>query len=133
MKYTYIATPITRIPDMNRPMVDKIAAWIRLHGDYPVIPHDIAARPHDGACPERDAYPGVTGQTHGGLCYLRNDLIVMLRRCDNVIMAPGWSRSRGAAVERMTALAVGMDVRYWHPDSGMAFSFSLKEDREGTR
>lgn len=129
----YIATPMTGIPEMNRPMVDRIARYIDRRGDVPVLPHDIPARPHDGPCPDADSYPGVTERDHGGLCYLRNDLIIMLQRCGAVVMAPGWSRSRGARVEHSTALAVGMDVSYWHPDSGMVSSTPLEEDREGTQ
>ena len=125
----YIATPITGIPEMNRPMVDSIAKHLLDNDIRPIIPHDVAAHEHAGPCPGADEYPGVTGQDHTGFCYLRADLVAMLQ-ADFVVMAPGWNASRGATVERNTALAVKMSVVYYNPETGRTQFRPLPQDRD---
>ena len=44
--------------------------------------------------------------------YLRNDLKELLN-CDEILMLPGWSNSKGAQLERRVALACGIPVSYW--------------------
>jgi hypothetical protein len=44
--------------------------------------------------------------------YLRNDLKHLLE-CDEVLMIPGWSESKGAQLERLVASACGIPIRYW--------------------
>jgi len=48
------------------------------------------------------------------LSFLEADL-EMLRRCDLVVMVPGWQHSEGACAEREEALRLGMPVWVW-PD-----------------
>lgn len=37
----------------------------------------------------------------------------LLRRCDFVVLVPGWSRSRGARIERFTAKVCGIPCYEW--------------------
>ena len=127
MTTVYIATPITGVPEQNLPMVREIAKALESMGFSPIVPHDIDAPDHPGECPEADTYPGVTGQEHGGLCYLKEDLRVMLE-CGMVVAAPGWSKSRGATVEVELAKKVGIPVRYWHPEPQAVMSVPVVSD-----
>lgn len=47
--------------------------------------------------------------------WLKGDL-EMLRRCDFVVMLPGWERSHGAMAERDFAVKRGIPVYYWPED-----------------
>ena len=51
----------------------------------------------------------------GGLCddeaFLEGTM-EMLRRCDVVVMIPGWGVSRGSIAERDTAVRLGLEVIY---------------------
>ena len=44
--------------------------------------------------------------------YLRNDLYLMLT-CDEILMIPGWTNSKGALLERKVAMECGIPVSYW--------------------
>lgn len=44
--------------------------------------------------------------------YLRNDLSILLT-CDEILMLPGWSNSKGAQLERRVASECGIKVTYW--------------------
>jgi hypothetical protein len=44
--------------------------------------------------------------------FLAGDLEIM-RRCDLVVMVPGWQHSEGACAEREEALRLGMPVYEW--------------------
>lgn len=127
MTTMYIATPITGVADQNLPMVREAAKWLERRGIAPVIPHDIEALDHPGECPDWENYPGVTGQGHAGLCYLKEDLRVMLQ-CDQVVALPGWLKSRGAKIEVDLARSVMIPVRYWRPDLGRVSHIPMEED-----
>lgn len=115
----YIAGPITNMPGQNLIVFEWVARHLRKNGHTPIIPHNIPPLSHAGECPEAETYPGVTigpeTDVHGGLCYLRADLVEMLN-CEAVVVLPGWSLSRGALVEIATAQSVGIPVTYWWPD-----------------
>ena len=44
--------------------------------------------------------------------YLRHDLKELLT-CDEILMLPGWSNSKGAQLERRVASECGIKVTYW--------------------
>lgn len=46
--------------------------------------------------------------------WLDGDLAI-LRRCDGILMCPGWEKSEGSRAERTEAQAMGLDV-YYHDD-----------------
>ena len=47
--------------------------------------------------------------------WLRGDLVIM-ERCDLVVMVPGWEKSSGAKAERDRALELGIPVFDWPKD-----------------
>lgn len=75
-------------------------------GYEPVNPFDVPAC-QDSPCRAVPAVPG--SGTHAWECYLRYDLIAMLR-CDGVATLRGWEVSRGARFEVATAVQLGMQV-----------------------
>ena len=90
MSRVYISGPITGIPDYNRPAFAAAARALENMGHEPVNPHDVT--PFDPHMDWAD--------------YLRNDLIALLG-CDAITMLPGAHNSRGAALERHVADALG--------------------------
>lgn len=50
--------------------------------------------------------------------WLQGDL-VMLGRCDLVVMVPGWESSKGACAERERAEMLEINVRYWPQDADL--------------
>lgn len=70
-------------------------------------------------CPHKNTalLDGATGGAGFGdaAVWLEGDL-EMLRRCDLIVMVPGWEQSQGAKAEREEAKARGIPVMYWPQD-----------------
>ncbi|MES2262142.1 MAG: DUF4406 domain-containing protein [Pseudomonadota bacterium] len=92
MKRTYIAGPMTGIPDLNFALFHAEAARLRALGFEAVNPAEI--NPDQGATWE---------------ACMRAD-IAQLVTCDTILLLPGWERSRGASLEHHIARALGMRV-----------------------
>lgn len=93
---TYIAGPMTGLPDFNYPAFNAAADRLRAAGVDVVCPTDL----HDGDTSHPHAY------------YLRLGLRALLD-CDELVLLPGWSGSRGAQLERYVAEVLGMRVTEW--------------------
>lgn len=93
MSVVYIAGPMTGLPDFNFPAFRAAAA-------------DLSARGYDVRTPT-DADGG--SQDKSWQFYMRLALRMLLD-CDQVVLLPGWERSRGACIERSVAEALGMPV-----------------------
>lgn len=67
-------------------------------------------------CPHKNTalMDGVLGDDDAHL-WLEMDL-VMLERCDCIVMVPGWERSEGAKAEKHFAESKGIPVFYWPKD-----------------
>ncbi len=89
----YVSGPMTGIPDLNFPAFNAAAKALRAAGFEAVNPAELN--------PE----PGKSWQA----C-MRVDIRALMD-CDGVALLPGWRTSRGASLERVIALAVGMPVR----------------------
>lgn len=59
--------------------------------------------------------------------WLTGDL-EMLRRCDAIVMVPGWEKSVGAVDERREALAHGLEVFEWE-EEGPPGDYDLRNVR----
>lgn len=81
----------------------------------------------------RDAYPGVHVENPMDLCsphwnWMRcmAKCLRRLRRCQAVVMMPGWESSRGSRTEHKVAKRRGIKIMYqkkdgcliWHPEGG---------------
>lgn len=95
---TYIAGPMTGIPEFNYPLFNEVAAELRANG---VEVHN----PAENDC-------GSFGKPWE--FYMRLALKQLLE-CDSVCLLPGWQNSRGARIEESLARELDMDVlwREW--------------------
>lgn len=121
MSIVYISGPMAGYPDLNSDAFRAAEHAIRESGREPLNPHDIQPHAHGSRCPVvyGDAKPG----DHDGGCYLRGDLIAMLRGADTIYMLPGWSRSKGAQIEVLIARLLHMPIEH-HPDAERGGSFA---------
>lgn len=93
---TYIAGPMTGIPEFNYPLFNEVAAALRANGVEVRNPAE-----NDG---------GSAGKPWE--FYMRLALRSLLE-CDSVCLLPGWWKSRGARIEHQIAYELGMDVWEW--------------------
>src|ERR1017187_10944453 len=95
----YLSGPMSGLPLHNFPAFATAAKILRNRGYTVVSPHECEKVNH--ATPKPWTY------------YLRKDLIAMLQTCDTIVMLDGWQKSRGATLERMVAMTLGMDVKHY--------------------
>ena len=93
---TYIAGPMSGLPDFNYPAFNAAAAQLRAEGVQVINPAE-----SDG---------GSTGKPWE--FYMRLALRGLLE-CDAIVLLPGWEESRGARIERRLAQDLGMTVTEW--------------------
>ncbi len=115
MKVAYVAGPY-RADNPNGIFENIMAARrvaVRLWqiGYVAICPH-MNTMLFDGACDDS--------------VWLEGDLEI-LRRCDLVVMVPGWSKSQGAKKERLEAKSHGIPVFYWDNDTEYDCETKLKE------
>ena len=90
----YVAGPMTGHKDLNFPAFHAAAAALRAQGHHVENPAEINADPNAQ-----------------WLDCMRMD-IARLVTCDAIYLLPGWSKSRGAALEAVCAHTLGMHLRY---------------------
>lgn len=89
---TYLAGPMTGLPDLNFPLFHAEAQRLRATGHEVVNPAEINVDP-----------------TKGWEDCMRAD-IAELVTCQAIAMLPGWQNSRGATLEHHIATALGLRV-----------------------
>lgn len=89
----YIAGPMTGLPESNYPAFNYAALQLRALG-------------HEVLNPAENPVPPCGGTWVG---YMRM-AIAQLVTCECVALLPGWTKSRGAPVERKLAQLLQMDV-----------------------
>ncbi len=103
MKLVYVAGPFSAKTregiEANIRRAEDVGIEIARGGDFPVIPHANTARPEFERVQD---YP-----------FWIEGTLELMRRCDEVVMVPGWEDSKGARGERTEALAMGLPVSYW--------------------
>lgn len=100
MKLAYIAGPY-RADTINGIVqnirnAEKVAMKYWKKGYAVICPHKNTAL-FDGICPDET--------------WLKGD-IEILKRCDVIIMAPGWVKSEGACIEHDFAIKYGLEIIY---------------------
>ena len=88
----YIAGPMTGLPDLNFPAFNVEAERLRSQGLTVINPADHGV---------------VDGAEWGD--YLRHDLAGLVS-CERIHLLPGWSKSKGANLEVLTALMLGLEI-----------------------
>jgi hypothetical protein len=90
MKKVYVSGPMTGLPEMNFPAFNEATAALRSRGWEVVNPVEINPDP-----------------TADWLTCIVADLEAM-RGCTAIALLPGWTRSRGALIEKLASERLGM-------------------------
>ena len=91
---TYLAGPMSGIPEHNYPAFRAAAKALRDKGYRILSPHE------ETPCPDHD-HPMPYAY------YIRRDLLALLTRCDSIALLPGWENSSGAQLEYAVAEKCG--------------------------
>ncbi len=102
-KSVYISGPMTGLPGENFAAFDEAAALLELAGFDPVNPAEMSRQ-----------NPGQTYEW-----YLERDLAA-LKKCDAILLLPGWTKSPGAQREYHAAKSEGLEIVELHPDGKTA-------------
>ena len=97
---TYLAGPMTGLPEWNYPAFHEAARGLEEIGDEPLNP---AVQDLDFARAHVDD-PDLIRQT-----YLRHDLF-LLSQADRIAVLPGWENSKGATWEVSVGRMLGLPV-----------------------
>jgi hypothetical protein len=93
---TYLAGPISGVPDGNAEAFRSAAAYLRGEGMDVLSP--------------TERLDGETNEERGWEEWMRRDLKLLLIYCDSIAVLPGWEESRGASLEVYVARQLGMAV-----------------------
>lgn len=93
METLYLSGPMSGLPDLNKPLFNKVAKQLRRKGYMVINPAELDSRE---ACSTWEA------------C-LQRDLRA-LTRCDAIATLPGWKKSRGANLEIHVGKALSYPV-----------------------
>lgn len=131
----YISGPMSGCPDHNFPAFDAAESALKKLGYEVVSPANLTRSRwglHGGeerylaavAVMNRDSYDNRSAR----MLYLGNDLRGLLggldgTRCTDVLLLPGWERSRGATLEALVAAQIG--TPFWTWDAVMKAPISL--------
>lgn len=112
----YAATAL-RTRDAHIRCARAAAELILAAGGYPVTPHLLTGGMED-----------IPGMPQRPDAYYYDATLELMRRCDAVVMIPGWRESRGATAEHAEAQRLGLPVYDLSRDilSGLAFTELLK-------
>jgi len=101
MRY-YIAGPMTGLRDSNRPAFKALREQLRAQGHFVICPTELDFLPADPSASDADVL------WRGFLT--RDVAIILTSDFDAIVMLEGWKKSRGARLELMAALTVGLGV-----------------------
>lgn len=93
--FTYIAGPMTGIPEFNYPEFNRVAKLLRDKGLLVLNPAEM-----DGA----------VGTGHPWDFYLRRDLALLAEKVGRVVLLPNWRNSNGATLEKYVAEKLGCEI-----------------------
>lgn len=93
----YIAGPMSGLPDFNYPAFHEAAKALQAVG-------------HTYHNPANAESLNTTGKPQSWDWYMRH-AITMLVHAEGVALLPGWEKSKGATLEHLIALQLGMEIR----------------------
>lgn len=118
-KKCYIAGPMTGIPHFNFPLFDKVAMQMRRNGWDIVSPAEMDAGPlREAALSSVDGSPSDLPRDTRWGDVLARDVRVIANDCDRIVLLPGWRTSKGATLEAVVGLLVGVQF-YAYDDDGV--------------
>lgn len=94
VKRCYLSGPMSGIADFNRPEFEAAAARLRAAGVDVVSPIELDAADSGEITPDADWR--VDDDTYFRL--IRRD-VVQIAECDQMVLLPGWQKSRGCRIE----------------------------------
>lgn len=106
MARIYISGPMSDIDELNYPAFFAAAETYREMGYQVVNPAD-----DNPQGPQEYAAQNEYERKASWRAYMRKNLRDVLG-CDEILMLPGWRRSKGARLERFVAIKVGIVVHY---------------------
>ncbi len=95
----YLSGPMRPLPEHNFPLFAQVSAQLRRDGMDIISPHE---------------YGDSLKDTRGQL--MTEDLLMILKDCDGIIVLPGWETSPGACAEVAVAFGTEMPVYDYVPD-----------------
>ena len=104
----YVSGPIHGQPEGNKQAFRNAAGVIKRFGHIPMLPHEIPPFQHEGECPKGYSYDS----GHSSCCWLRGDLLAMLKSANAIYMLGDWQHSRGAVLEHNVATLTGLGLYY---------------------
>ena len=102
----YLAGKMRGIADLNFPMFDDAAAWLRARGFDVFNPAD------------NDRKLKAEGKELNIRVCMGDDLAWICGHADGVALLPGWESSLGATAEKCTAAAIGAQIFYLYKVNG---------------
>lgn len=112
MKRPYISGPLAGAADMSREEKEsrftRAELALRSIGYDPVNPLSVTGCQTQD-CNGNAVYPNGSYK-HSWSCWLRFDLIEMLKSADGIAVLPRWEESEGSKLERHVALQLGWEV-----------------------
>ena len=100
----YVSGPITNELS-HKENFNKACRMLQNKRYETLDPHDVLA------CSDKSCINKIDGNDHSYACYLKYDIIAMLKDCDGVAMISNWEYSVGAKLERHVARNCGLEVR----------------------
>lgn len=110
----YVAGPMRGIPEFNFPAFYAAAAKLRADGHEVFNPAERDNEKHgtDISVGNVTGDESIATQQHGFNLReaLGADLAWICAEADAIALLPGWENSKGAAAERATAIALGLEI-----------------------
>lgn len=105
----YLSGPMSGLPDSNRPAFTAATKKLRAQGHSVVCPTELDFLP----VPEEkhEAYRKLLWRTF----IIRDVAMILTCAFDAVVVLPGWERSRGARMEVIAAVMIGLPI-LWAKD-----------------
>ncbi len=97
----YVAGPMRGIPQYNFPAFDSARDRLVAAGWNAISPADLD-RAH--------GFDGIKGKVPEKRDCIERDVLAIIRQCDTIALLPGWTKSKGSAVE--VALGIFLDLHF---------------------
>jgi hypothetical protein len=105
----YISGPMSGIKDFNRPLFMRVREALRLRGHFVICPTELDDVPN--GAPE--VMTPLELEMLWKAFLIRDVAMILTCQLDAIVVLPGWWRSRGARLEILAGLSVGLRLLEW--------------------